>query len=116
MTEHEAEHVLKLRIERQGSKALVQCHGSLVAGVTDGFYQKMRALIPESTTLVLDMAELSRVDSMGLGTLVRLYVSARSAGCTLELKHVGKRVRELFERTHLLQVFASLAETGVKLG
>jgi anti-anti-sigma regulatory factor len=49
---------------------------------------------------------------MGLGTLVRLYVSSRSAGCSLELINLGKRVRELLGLTHLLSVFTVIGEHG----
>jgi anti-sigma B factor antagonist len=49
---------------------------------------------------------------MGLGTLVRLYVSAKSGGCTLELIHLGKRVKELLGMTHLLGVFTVVGENS----
>jgi anti-sigma B factor antagonist len=52
---------------------------------------------------------------MGLGTLVRLYVSARSAGCSLELINLGKQVRQLFGTTGLMKVFADIGEGGIKM-
>jgi anti-sigma B factor antagonist len=60
----------------------------------------------------LDLSDLTLIDSMGLGTLVRLYVSSRSAGCSLELINLGKRVRELLGLTHLLSVFTVIGEHG----
>jgi anti-sigma B factor antagonist len=53
---------------------------------------------------------------MGLGTLVRLYISCRSAGCSLELLNLGKQVRELLGTTHLISVFAIIGEHGIKMG
>jgi anti-anti-sigma regulatory factor len=47
--------------------------------------------------------------------LVRLYVSAKSAGCELELINLGKRIRELLGVTHLLSVFAICGEQGIKM-
>jgi anti-anti-sigma regulatory factor len=55
------------------------------------------------------------MDSMGLGTLVRAYVSARSAGCTLELMNLGKQVRLLLGTAHLLSAFAIVGEHGLKM-
>jgi anti-sigma B factor antagonist len=55
------------------------------------------------------------MDSMGLGTLVSLYTSARGAGCEMQLLHVGKRIRELLGLTNLLSVFTIIGEHGVRL-
>ena len=60
-----------------------------------------------------DLAELTFVDSMGLGTLVQLYVSAKSGGSCLELINLGKQVRELLGITHLLGLFGDMCEKGV---
>jgi len=65
---------------------------------------------------VLDLADLTHMDSMGLGALVRLMVSAKSKGCSLELLHLGKRVRELLGLTHVLGCFTIIGEKGVTLG
>jgi anti-anti-sigma factor len=56
------------------------------------------------------------MDSMGLGALVRLYVSARSAGCDLELVNLGKQVGQLLRTTNLMLVFTVVGEQGVKMG
>jgi anti-sigma B factor antagonist len=53
---------------------------------------------------------------MGLGSLVRLMVSAKSKGCSLELVHLGKRIRELLGLTRLLDCFTVIGEKGVTLG
>jgi anti-anti-sigma regulatory factor len=50
-----------------------------------------------------------------LGTLVRLYVSARSAHCALELVNLGKQVRSLLGTTGLMSVFVVIGEHGIKL-
>jgi anti-sigma B factor antagonist len=55
------------------------------------------------------------MDSMGLGTLVWLYTTARTAGCELVLLNIGKRIRELLGLTNLLGVFTIIGEHGVRL-
>jgi anti-sigma B factor antagonist len=88
----------------------------LVSGVNDILYTKVRELFPDTKRIILDLTNLTRVDSMGLGTLVRLSVSARSAGCSLELINLGKQVRQLLGMTNLLSVFAIIGEHGIKMG
>jgi anti-anti-sigma factor len=104
-----------LDIERAGNTAVVRCHGKLVAGVNDILYAKVSQLIPDNKRIVLDLTDLTHMDSMGLGTLVRLYVSARSAGCDLELINLGPRIRQLLAITNLLSVFASIGQQGVTI-
>lgn len=107
---------LSLEIERKGDVALVRCRGKLVAGYGGNFYTRICKLIPEHKRIILDLADLTHMDSMGLGALVRLMVSAKSKGCSLELLHMGKRVRELLGLTHLLECFHIIGEKGVTLG
>ena len=82
--------VLTVDVERcAGNVYVLRCHGRLVAGVTDVLSSKVNPLIPETKRIVLDLSDLKHTDSMGLGSLVRLYVSARSSGCSLELMHLS---------------------------
>jgi anti-anti-sigma factor len=55
------------------------------------------------------------MDSMGLGTVVRLYVSAKSAGCALELINLGKGIRQIFAVTNLLSVFTIVGEHNIRM-
>ena len=110
-----AAKTLTFSIENKGSAALVHCHGHLVAGVGSEFAAKIRTLIPGHKRIILDLTDLTRVDSMGLGTLVSLYVSAKSGGSCLELINLGKQVRELLGITHLLGLFGDMCEKGVEV-
>lgn len=116
MPDEAAASLLTLDIEHTGNAAVVRCRGKLVAGVNNVLYLKVRELIPDTKRIVLDLTELTRVDSMGLGTLVRLYVSATSAGCTLELINLGQQVRQLLTVTNLLSVFTVVGEHHIKMG
>jgi anti-sigma B factor antagonist len=107
---------LTLDFTHAGSTVVVKLNGRLVSGVNDILYTRVKALMPDTKRIVLDLTHLTRVDSMGLGTLVRLSVSARSAGCSLELVNLGKQVRQLLGMTNLLSVFAIIGEHGIKMG
>jgi anti-sigma B factor antagonist len=104
-----------LEVEHKGSKAVVHCHGRLVAGASKPLYDGVKPLIPECKLIVLDLADVKSMDSMGLGALVRLYVSASGSGSRLELTHLGKQIRELLGLTHLLSVLTDMSEQGITM-
>jgi anti-sigma B factor antagonist len=108
MPETAAATIFSLDVERKGTLAIVRCRGKLVAGVADMLYARICQLIPDSKRIVLDL-------TMGLGTVVRLYVSAKSTGCCLELVNLGKGVRHLLGVTNLLSVLTTMCENGISI-
>ncbi|MFZ0744130.1 MAG: STAS domain-containing protein [Terracidiphilus sp.] len=115
MSEAATVSALTLEVERKGNVAVVKCHGKLVAGVSDVLYTRVSQLIPGTSRIVLDLTDLTHMDSMGLGTVVRLYVSAKSAGCCLELINLGKGIRRLLGVTNLLSVLTTMCEQGINV-
>ncbi len=107
---------LSLDIKRSGNTAIIRCHGKLIAGLDHVLYRDVKQLLPECDRIVLDLTDLTRMDSMGLGALVRLYVAARSAGCSLELVNLSKQVRMLLKTANLLSAFSTVCEYGIKMG
>jgi anti-anti-sigma factor len=105
---------LALTVERNGDTARVRCNGKLVYGVNDLFSSQVKQLIPECKRIVLDLKDCTHMDSTGLGTIVRLYVSAKSAGCALELMNIGPSVRNLLGVTHLISVLAIVGENNIR--
>ncbi len=106
---------LRVEIERSPDAVVVRCHGELVSGVTDVLYREVRPLFPETKRVVLDLRYVTSVDSMGIGTIVRLYVSAKSSGSTLELANIGARVRQVLGITHLISVLTIIGENNIRL-
>ena len=115
MPEPVAPRSLTLEIERTDAMTIVRCKGQLVSGLTDILYSNVRPMIQANKRIVLDLSEITWMDSMGLGSLVGLYTSAKASGCELQLLKIGKRVRELLGLTHLLDVFSIIGEHGVRL-
>lgn len=106
---------LTLDVERNGDVFTVKCHGKLLLGVCDVLASKVKQLIPQSKRIVLDLTDLSVMDSIGLGTLVRLYVSAKAGGSCVVLVNVGPRIRQLLGITNLLSVLTDMCEQGVNI-
>jgi len=115
MSQAQAVSLLTLEVERNGDVATVKCHGKLVMAVCDVLASKVKALIPETKKIVLDLTDLSHMDSIGLGTLVRLYVSAKAGGSCVVLVNVGPRIRQLLGITNLLSVLTDMCEQGVNI-
>jgi len=115
MPDHVAPIHLALTIDRMGEVVVVRCSGRLVAGTCDRLGE-IRELIPGPKRILLDFAELTHMDSTGIGALVRLYVSAKGAGCSLEVINMGKSVRQLLGITHLLSMLESVGEHNIRMG
>jgi len=106
---------LTVNIERTGDAVVVRCSGRLIAGINDSLYQQVSPLIPGTKRMVLDLTGLTHMDSMGLGTIVRLYVSTKAAGCALELVNIGAKIRKLLDVTRLLSVFTVCGENDIRI-
>jgi anti-anti-sigma factor len=94
---------------------LVSCRGRLVSGYTDEFDESIRRLIPGSKRIVLDFKDLTHMDSSGLGAVIRLYVTAKSAGCELQLVNLGKGIRKIFSITNVLSLFTVIGENNIRV-
>jgi anti-sigma B factor antagonist len=65
----------------------------------------VKDLFGNSRQIVLDLGNVTRIDSSGLGTLVALYVSARKVGGDIKLANLGNHIKEALRITRLVAVF-----------
>ena len=69
---------------------------------------RVRALIRQGRSkLLIDLGEVSQIDSAGLGELVQAYVTTKNHGGSLKLLRVTKRIDQLLTMTKLTSVFES---------
>ena len=86
----------------------VRCYGRLINQTAGEVKDIVKPLIPEGGTIVIDLNDVTFLDSLGLGTLVGLKVSAINEGyCTLRLDNLTHRVQELLRLTNLTKLFSS---------
>ena len=71
---------------------------------------EVHKLIKPGARIVLDLTNVTHCDSLGLGAVISLYVSSKSAGCRLELINLGPKIRQLFSMTNLLSLFEAAAD------
>jgi anti-sigma B factor antagonist len=104
-----------IEIDPATHDAVVRCSGRLVLGESEQFHDDVRALIPGSKRIVLDLEGLTHMDSSGLGTVVRLYVAAKAAGCDLQLINLGKGIRKILSVANLLSFFTVVGEHDIRM-
>ena len=67
---------------------------------------KMQSLVQQGRKKVLlNLADVSYVDSAGLGEIVQSYATVMKNGGALKLLNVTKRIKDLLSITKLLTVF-----------
>ncbi len=106
---------LHFRTEMQEDSAVVYCSGKLTAGQTEPLRAEVKDLFSRTKTVVLDFTGLTHMDSMGLGAIVGLYVSAKGAGCEFTMVNFGERVRRLLIVTNLLSVFEEYGRSNIRM-
>jgi anti-sigma B factor antagonist len=86
---------------------VIEIDGRVVLGEeSNSFREKVKSLLAAGKKkIVLNLANVSYIDSAGLGTLVATFHSARSQGATLKLANLGQKFKEVLQVTKLMTVF-----------
>lgn len=106
MSEAEVSMPLKVGTREQNGVTIVDCSGRIVFGdEAIQLREVVKALLDRPRPIVINLKEVSYVDSGGLGTLVGLFTSAQKAGTTVKLAALNHRVIDLLQITKLVTVF-----------
>lgn len=103
---------VKLTSRMEGDVIVVDAGGRLTLGEgTSLLRSKLRELVAGgSRRILLNMAEVTYIDSSGLGELVAAYTTVATAGGHLKLLNLGKRVHDLLKITKLYTVFETFED------
>src|SRR6202142_105413 len=87
--------------------AVVAMDGRIVLGEeSNALREKIKSLIAEGKKkVVLNMDNVTFIDSAGLGPLFAAHHSANTQGAGLRLCHLGSKFQEVLHITKLLTVF-----------
>ena len=105
---------LMLETEKKSSETIVRATGRVTSSTAAMLENTLRDLVSDSERVVLDLTQVDYIDSSGLGALVSAYMHARRTNCDLEIANPKQRVRDLFSRSGLAKVFASVQEAGAR--
>ena len=106
---------LKLEVYDQDGGTTVRLSGRLIFAETAAFKVEVKRRFTETKRIVLDLTDLTFMDSSGLGAIVSLYVSAKAAGCELGLINMNKQLRELLRFTRVLSLFEACGQYPVRM-
>ncbi|MBZ5702452.1 MAG: STAS domain-containing protein [Acidobacteriia bacterium] len=86
---------------------VVALDGRIVLGEeSNALREKVKSMVAAGKKkIVLNMNNITFIDSAGLGTLVAAHHSARTQGATMKLCHLGSKFQEVLQITKLLTVF-----------
>ena len=96
---------LSLNTREVGKVTIVRCSGRIAAGETEVLHTHIVDLLRDRIDIVLHLGEVVFIDSNGLGMLVRLMTSTRSARGDLKLCQVPEDVHKVLKITNLITLF-----------
>jgi anti-sigma B factor antagonist len=90
-----------------GAVSVVALKGRIVLGEgSSALRERIESLIVDGKKkIVLNMANVTYIDSAGLGTLVAAHISVKEQGTALLLSDLGNKFHEVLQLTRLLTVF-----------
>jgi anti-sigma B factor antagonist len=103
---------VKLTTRKNGEVIVIDTSGRLTLGdATSALRTTIRELVAGgSKRIVLNLGDVSHMDSSGLGELIAAHTTVTTAGGEIKLLSLGKRVHDLLKLTKLYTVFESFED------
>lgn len=103
---------LQLFLRHASDVTIVDLAGIATIGPTnDSLDSQLRQLIDDGTNKILvNLADVTQLDSSGIGTIVRAFISLKHRGASLKLLRPRGNVRMVLETVHLLDVIPSIED------
>ncbi len=98
---------LYINQRREGDVTVLDLKGRIrITGGNLVLHQAMRCLVSEGKTkILLNLAEVTHIDSVGLGELIASHITLGNNGGEIKLINLTERIRDLMTITKLLTVF-----------
>src|SRR3984885_2437094 len=103
---------LTIKVRRVGDVAVLDLEGKITLGENTGILRdELRSLLAQGKKhIVLNMKDVSYVDSAGLGELVGAYTTATNQGGAVKLLHLQSKMRDLLQITKLFTIFPTFED------
>lgn len=101
---------VKLTTRQVGDVTVIDAAGRITLGEgSSSFRDTIRDLVAKGNKkILLNLAEVTYIDSSGIGELVSAFTTVTNQGGQLKLLSLGKRVQDLLQITKLYTVFEVL--------
>jgi anti-sigma B factor antagonist len=104
--------MMTLKIRRVNGIVVMDMSGRLCAGEpTLLLHETVRRFMQDGdNNFVINLADVSFIDTSGLGELIATYSLADSQGGAAKLLHLGKKAKDVLQMTKLLTVFDTFGD------
>ena len=92
---------LKLETTTTSEETVIRCIGKLTYASCEALRTTVHGILPQTKRLVLDLKDMTYLDSFGLGVLVGVYLSAKRQECQLRLINVDQQAKNIIRITNL---------------
>ena len=98
---------LYIHERRERDVAVLDLKGRIrISGGTLALHRSIRCLVEEGKTkILLNLADVTHIDSTGLGELISSCVTVSNKGGQIKLVHLTDRLKDIMTITKLLTVF-----------
>jgi len=98
---------MKIDIRSVGDARILDCSGKITLGEgTISIRNTVRDLLNSGAKeIILNVKDVSHIDSSGVGQLISTYTTVAKGGGRLKLLNLSKKTREVLTITKLLTVF-----------
>ncbi|MGA3097057.1 MAG: STAS domain-containing protein [Bryobacteraceae bacterium] len=107
----------KAAVRQTGDVAIVDLSGRITLGDGSGLVRDtIKDILKQGgRSMLLNLQNVTYIDSSGLGELVGAYVSVTNAGGRIKLLNAQGKVTEVLAVTKLYTVFETFSDEGVAL-
>ena len=98
---------LYINERRIGNVTVLDLKGRIrITGITRGLHKSIRRLVEEGKTrILLNLSQVTHIDSSGLDELVASRVTVTNKGGEIKLLHLTEQMREVITKANLSAVF-----------
>jgi anti-sigma B factor antagonist len=98
---------VKLNTRQVGNVSVIDVAGRITLGEgSAALRETLRDMVAKNQTkILLNLADVTYIDSSGIGELVSGYTTVTNTGGQLKLLNLNKRVKDLLQITKLYTVF-----------
>lgn len=109
---------LRITSRQVGEAVVIEMSGRITVGEGNLLLREMVGNLAESgkKNIVLNLGEVTYVDSAGLGELVKTHTTIRNLQGEVKLVNLSKRVKELLQMTKLSSVFDIYEDEASAIG
>jgi anti-sigma B factor antagonist len=98
---------MKVNVRQRDGVTILDLKGKITIGVGDVALRNavQEAINSGATRLIINLKDVTTIDSSGVGELVSAYTTAMNRGAKLHLQNLPAKVTDILQITQLITVF-----------